>query len=77
VAVAQLSSDDNELRMTSCLCIVGNAKATLIGHIRKVTYQGTESGAKFLEVYALWDLEKFQTAEVNSYLTCIMHSHFV
>jgi len=47
MAVARSSSDDNAIRyvlpvlwMTSCLPIIGQAKATPIGHMLKVTYPG-------------------------------------
>jgi len=52
VAVAQSSDDDNAISyvlsvlwMTSCLSTIGQVKATTIGRMLKVTYQG-QHGAK-------------------------------
>ena len=51
VAVARSFTDDNAiwcvlpvLWMTSCLPIIGQAKATPIGRILKVTHQGDSTG---------------------------------
>jgi len=51
VGVARSSSDDKTivlpvLWMTSCLLIIGQAKATPVGRIFKVTHQGAAPGAK-------------------------------
>ena len=53
VVVAQSSSDDNTIRyvlpvlwMTSCLPVIGEAKATLIDRVLKLTRQGAVRGGR-------------------------------